>query len=180
MQAKHKTQQKRRTREADSSIVLWLVFCFPIGLMMMWSDRCGWKRAVKSAVSMGFVAVLLLLVLPQTRAPQQKTGGIEIVSAQAVVDLMGPTMEAGVLSYDSYVPKYIPKNNVLVQPTPSPEPYWVYCNDGGEKYHLKGCRFVKPSTPKATLIQAVDAGFKRCKECGSPKLSDIYGEDFVG
>lgn len=164
----------QKKRQADRTVVRWLIFCFPVGLLLMWSDRCSFRRWVKSAISFGFVMLALMLALPQTRAPQPKKGGVEMVSMVASADVMGPTMRPDALRYEVYVPKYIPKNSVVVQPTPSPVPYYVYCNDGGEFYHAKKCKYVRDNTPKVTIVQAVDAGFKRCKTCKPPKLAEVY------
>ncbi len=77
-------------------------------------------------------------------------------------------MTDGSPQFDIYVPVYQPEATLFVQPTPTPVPVYVYCNDGGEFYHRKGCRYVKNTTPKVTLGQAVSAGFKRCKTCNPP------------
>lgn len=155
-------------------MVRWLVLCFPIGLIMMWSDHCHWRRVTKSAVSLAVVAVLLVLF--GMRPPETKSGGVQIVSAEGAADFMGPTLSPDAQQYVAYVPKYIPKNSTIVEPTPSPVPYYVYCNDGGEYYHNKECQYVRPNTPKVTIIQATDHGFKRCKTCNAPSLKQVYGE----
>lgn len=169
--------QKRKSK-ANRSVLRWLVFCPPAGLLMMWGERCTWKRALKSAVSLGFLCLVLLVVFSTIRVPEQKSGGVEMVSLYSSVELMGPTMEAGALPYEVYVPQYIPLKSVIAEPTPTPVPYYVWCNDGGRYYHVKSCQYVRksaPKTPKATLIQAVDAGFTPCKTCKPPKIQDIYG-----
>lgn len=173
-------KQARKTRDANLSVLRWLIFCFPAGLLMMWSNGCSWHRAIKSAVSLAFVAIVLALVLPQTRAPQPQLGGIQVVSLASAAEQVGPTMKAGATPYEAYVPKYSAKDSVLVEPTPTPFPVTVYCNDGGEFYHTKKCKYTKDTTPPATLLQAVNAGFKACKKCKPPTVTEVYGYGFVG
>lgn len=166
------TKAKPRVSRANSAVVRWLIFCFPAGLLMMWSDRCRWPRAVKSLVSLGFAALLLAVILPQTRPPERAKGGVELVGLTPALEVQGPQMAEGSPQFDAYVPVYQPEATLFVQPTPTPVPVYVYCNDGGEYYHKKGCRYVKDTTPKVTLTQAVAAGFKRCKTCDPPAPSD--------
>ena len=160
-------KKKRRMRRANRTVLRWLIFCFPAGLLMMWSRRCTWPRAVKGAVSAAFAILILALVIPQTLPPERATGGVRIVSLQPAVDLQGPEPDFDDKA-EIYVPEYVPAAEVLVAPTPEPEPVWVYCNDGGRYYHSKGCRYVRKDTPKVTLTQALNAGFKRCKNCNAP------------
>ena len=139
---------------------------------MMWSDRCKWPKAVKSAVSLGFAALLLAILLPQTRPPERVKGGVELVGLAPALELQGPQRAEGAPEFDAYVPVYQPEATLFVEPTPTPVPVFVYCNDGGEFYHKKGCRYVKDTTPKVTLDQAAAAGFKRCKSCDPPAPPD--------
>ena len=138
----------------------------------MWSDRCKWPRYAKMVISLGFAAVLMMVLLPQTRPPERVKGGVEIVGLSPALELQGPQLDEGAPQYDVYVPVYQPEATLFVQPTPTPVPVYVYCNDGGQYYHTKKCRYTKGTTPKATLEQAVAAGFKRCKECKPPVLND--------
>lgn len=164
-------RKKRRVmRRANRAVLRWLIFCFPAGLLMMWSNRCTWPRVMKSAISLGMAAALLALVLPQTRPPERADGGVQIVSLQAAVDLQGPEPEFDE-DFEVYVPEYVPSAELIVEPTPTPEPIYVYCNDGGRYYHVKRCHYVKQTTPKVTLSQALNAGFKQCRECDAPSES---------
>jgi hypothetical protein len=139
---------------------------------MMWSDRCKWPKAVKSLVSLGFAVLLLAVLLPQTRPPERAKGGVELVGLTPALEVQGPQLAEGSPEFEAYVPVYQPEATLFVQPTPTPVPVYVYCNDGGEYYHKKDCRYVKDTTPKVTLTQAVDAGFKPCQKCHPPKLDN--------
>lgn len=159
-------------RRANRTVLRWLIFCFPAGLLMMWSDRCTWPRATKSLVSLAIAAVLTVVLLPQTSPPERVAGGVQIVSLQAALQAQGPKQQlAEGQDYEAYVPIYVPEKAVLVEPTPTPVPIYVYCNDGGRYYHSKECRYTKRTTPKVTLSQAVNAGFKKCESCNAPSES---------
>jgi hypothetical protein len=170
MRAPDRRSAKARPRgnRANSAVVRWLIFCFPAGLLMMWSDRCKWPRHVKSLISLGFAALLLAVLLPQTQPPERAQGGVEIVGLAPALELQGPRPDENAPQYDAYVPVYQPQNTLFVEPTPTPVPIYVYCNDGGQYYHTAKCRYAKDTTPKVTLSQAVSAGFKRCKLCKPP------------
>ena len=46
-------------RESNGSLklALLIVFAFPVGLYLMWTDDCGWPKWLKSAVSVAFAAL---------------------------------------------------------------------------------------------------------------------------
>lgn len=159
---------KPRVSRASSAVVRWLIFCFPAGLLMMWSDRCKWPRSVKSMISVGFVVLLLAILLPQTKPPERAKGGVELVGLAPALEVQGPQRAESAPEFEAYVPVYQPEATLFVQPTPTPVPVYVYCNDGGEYYHAKGCRYVHGNTPKVTLGQAASAGFKPCPKCHPP------------
>jgi hypothetical protein len=135
---------------------------------MMWSDRCRWPRYTKMLISLGFAALLTMVLLPQTMPPERASGGVEIVGLSPALEVQGPQMDPDATQYDVYVPVYQPEATLFVEPTPTPVPVYVYCNDGGQYYHTKNCRYTRTSTPKVTLGQAVAAGFKPCPKCKPP------------
>ena len=165
------TVSQRRSR----TIRRWLLFCFPVGLLLMWSNRCQWQRWVKSAVSLGIACMVVLLFT--LRPPQPVQGGVKYAYTEAVTNIMGPTQTAGAEQYVAYVPKYIPKSTTIIAPTPEPDPFYVYVNDGGKYYHMKKCHYIKKTTPKFKLLDVVTRDFKRCKECNAPTVEMIYGNE---
>ena len=170
-----KKPKRRPMSNYSKSVIRWLVFCFPIGLMMMWTDRCRWHKAVKSAVTAVIACVLAAAILPQTLPPERKRGGVETVSLTAAYETQGPVQQIGSGDdYEVYVPVYVPQATLIVQPTPTPVPIYVWCNDGGRYYHNKNCRYVKKTTPRATLQQAISAGYSPCKDCNPPKEEELY------
>lgn len=172
--AKKPTASRRRPPKRVSrytkSVIRWLIFCFPAGLMMMWSDRCRWSRGLKSAISAGLCLLVVAVVLPQTLPPERARGGVEIVSLDPVAEVQGPRQQArDEGAYDLYVPSYVQPTSLVIQPTPTPEPVYVYCNDGGKNYHTQKCRYVKKTSARVTLTQAQEAGFTACTKCGAPE-----------
>ncbi len=135
---------------------------------MMWSDRCKWPRYAKMLISLGFAALLMMVLLPQTMPPERAKGGVEIVGLSPGLEVQGPQLDPAAPQYDVYVPAYQPEATLFVEPTPTPVPVYVYCNDGGQYYHTKNCRYTRGNTPKVTLDQAVTAGFKPCPKCHPP------------
>ena len=170
-------KQKKQMRRANSEALRWLLIFYPVGLLMMWMSSCTWRRSTKSLVSLASIALTICL-FALTAPPAIPQSGLQYAYAQPVVDFVGPKRDANAVYSTSEPPPYIPEAPIIVEPTPAPEPYYVFANDGGQFYHKKGCRYVRPNTPQAPIIQAVDQGFKRCKTCKAPKLTDIYGEHF--
>lgn len=137
---------------------------------MMWSNRCHWSRALKSAVSAGVCLVLIAVILPQTMPPDQMRGGVQIVSLEPAADIQGPVQqESDEDTYEPNISSYVQPTSLIAEPTPTPEPVYVFCNDGGHYYHVKGCRYVKKTSARVTLTQALNAGFSRCTKCNAPK-----------
>lgn len=154
------------------AVVRWLIFCFPAGLLMMWSDKCRWPRVAKSLVSLGFACAVIAVLLPATLPPERAKGGVQLVSAEGAVELQGPVQaseDAG--KYEVYVDPAIKRPTTVIEPTPTPTPIYVYCNTGGKYYHSKNCRYFKTGSARVTLSQALDAGFGQCKTCDAPAES---------
>ncbi|MEF9894904.1 MAG: hypothetical protein RSK76_10830 [Clostridia bacterium] len=136
---------------------------------MMWSDRCRWSRMAKCTVSTMVAAFVALVIIPQTLPPERPKGGVEIVSQMPVAEALGPKQSVGPEgAYEVYLPDYVNPTTMIIEPTPSPTPVYVYCNNGGKKYHVKKCRYVKKGTGRVTLSQAIAAGYTRCPECDAP------------
>lgn len=159
-------KRPRRSR-ANRAVVRWLIFCFPAGLLMMWSDRCSWSRTTKSSISLAFALLLVLVMLPQTQPPEPATSGVQLVGLKPSIEVYGPEPDDSLPDIQIYNPRNVTALP-LITPAPTPEVPTVYCNDSGKFYHTKDCRYVKRSTPKVTLNQALDAGYKPCQKCNPP------------
>ena len=163
-------RRRKKVSRYTKSVIRWLIFCFPAGLLMMWSDRCRWSRLTKSLVSLGLCLLVLAVVVPQTLPPERAKGGVELVSAVPVAEIQGPIQkESDEGAYELYIAPYVQPASLVVQPTPTPVPVYVYCNDGGKNYHTKDCRYVKKTSARVTLEQAVAAGFTGCAKCDAPE-----------
>ena len=86
-------------RESNGSLklALLIVFAFPVGLYLMWTDDCGWPKWLKSAVSVAFAALIAgALVVLKPISSYQDAGGIEIVAERNDRKMLGPLKPADV------------------------------------------------------------------------------------
>ena len=144
--------------------LLSLIVCFPLGLYMMWT-KAEWPRILKTAVSAAVAVFLIVLLLPLTNPPERERGGIHLVEEKPQEDLQGPAAPEDRVVIEIYAPRY---TSIILEPTSTPPPIMVYCNNGGKQYHSADCRFVRPTTPDVTLEQAIAAGYTQCLECDAP------------
>lgn len=47
----------------------------------------------------------------------------------------------------------------------------VYVTDTGEKYHTSGCQYLRRSSNKITLAEAIGNGYERCSKCSPPTMT---------
>lgn len=150
-------------------LIALIVFAFPVGLYIMWKDSCPWNRWLKTAVSAAWAAVLVcaVLVLPSIDK-YQYSGNVEIVARKTNKAMLGPAQPEGIPDTVQIVRNASETSSLISQPTPTPDPIMVYCNDNGVYYHLQGCRYVYPTTPRVRLLAALQAGKTACPECKPP------------
>lgn len=167
-QQNERSGRRRTNRRAYSGkkVALWLIFCFPAGLFYLWSDRCEWNRVVKTLISLVVAAALVAVLLPQTLPPERYTGGVQLLTAEDL--LVGPQPTEGFERIDLYSYN-VTAESVIAEPEPTPEPVYVYCNDGGKYYHSAECVYVKATSVRCPLLQALDAGYAQCQECNAPE-----------
>ena len=170
----------KRKKNTTLTTVLLLILVFPLGLIRMWKVRCRWPFWVKTLVTLLFAALAVLIVLPLTTPPSYKTGGVDLVYAQPEEEAEGPEQSEDADGFRPYVPIYVPDESLIVSPTPTPLPIYVYCNDGGKSYHTANCRYVKKTTPRVTLSQAVNAGYTQCGLCDCPNEKGVYRDGRKG
>lgn len=160
-----KKASARRTKQPMSlAALLTLILCFPAGLYAMWVNP-RLPRAAKSAVTLAVCAVLLAILLPVTNPPERETGGIYLVGKNPSAEVQGPEAPADRQIIEIYAPRY---TAIILEPTPTPVPVVVYCNNGGAKYHSADCRYVNENTPDVSLNAAILAGYTQCTECNAP------------
>ena len=154
---------RRRKIEVSQALrIMFLIVCFPAGLMVMWSDRCRWSRWVKMLVSAAVALALIAILLPQTTPPDTPKSGITIVGMAEDKETYGPEVPANRLQVEVYSPRY---TALIIKADPTPTPRFVYCNQGGKYYHRMTCRYVTESSGAVTNHQALHAGYTPCPEC---------------
>lgn len=169
---KHPSGRSKKQAPAAKKAFSWrtvfyylrLIVCFPLGLYVLWT-RAQWPRAAKTALSIAVAALLLAVLLPLTNPPERAVGGIHLVEEDPESEMQGPAAPADRQVIEIYAPRY---TSIILQPTATPPPIMVFCNDGGKNYHSADCRYVRPTTPDVTLEQAIAAGYTQCPECDAP------------
>lgn len=117
-------------------------------------------------ISILIAALLVVILLPQTQPPERYVGGVQLVSADDV--FIGPPVADNFQRIDLYSYN-VTVDSVLAEPEPTPEPIYVYCNDGGKYYHSKECVYVKKTSARVPLLQALNAGYQQCPDCNAPE-----------
>lgn len=141
-----------------------LIICFPLGLYVLWTKaRC--PRMLKTALSAAVALVLIAILMPATNPPERETGGIYLVDEKPQVEVYGPEAPADREIIEIYAPR---RTALVLDPTPTPAPIIVYCNNGGKHYHSEDCKYVKETTPDVKLSRAIEAGYTKCPECNAP------------
>ena len=159
-----KSASKPVSKQVDLLTLLSLIICFPAGLYVMWTNS-RMPRAAKSAVTMAVCAVLLAILLPVTNPPEREMGGIYMVDETPCAEIQGPEAPADRQVIEIYAPRY---TAIILEPTPTPVPVVVYCNNGGAHYHSAECKYVNEKTPDVSLNSAILAGYTQCTECNAP------------
>lgn len=154
---------------AQVTLIFLIVCCFPVGLYLMWSVECDWQRWIKSTISLVFVAMIACIFFLLPPVPEARLeGSVEIIGMEASREMFAPLKPKGVPDTAQLVKKASETSALISEPTPTPNPVMVYCNDNGLYYHMKGCRYVYTTTPRVTLLQALNAGKKACSICDPP------------
>ncbi len=150
---------------SNKNTVLWLLLCFPAGLYRMWRFS-GWNRFLKMLVSLAVLAVCAVIIAPATQPPERYVGGVQRFTDEDL--LIGPKPTEGFERIDLYSYN-VTSDSVIAEPEPTPVPVYVYCNDGGKFYHSQECSYVKPTSVRVPLLQALDAGYSQCSDCSAPE-----------
>lgn len=162
--AQHKAPARNNKQQFDILTLLSLIICFPAGLYVMWTNS-RLPRMAKSVITLAVCAALVTVLLPATNPPERDTGGIYLVEKTPDSEVLGPDAPADRQVIEIYAPRY---TAIILEPTPTPVPVVVYCNNGGANYHSAECKYVNEKTPDVSLNQAILAGYTQCQECNAP------------
>ena len=158
----HVRSRRNRVRRKQPKTLLSLIVNFSLGLCIMWSKRCKWPWAVKTAVTFIFAALLICIALPQLQPPDRPAGGIKLVGVKRDADVFGPEAEGNVLGRDVY--NVAADSTVIAEGSPA-DRTMVFCNPDGKFYHAKTCKYVTAKTGLMTLRAAMDTGYEKCQDC---------------
>ncbi len=146
-----------------------LVFAFPVGLYIMW-DECDWKLWIKIAISTLWAAILIAMAVMLFDTHEPETGGKEVQKVSYSGKMLAPLPPTNLPDTSKLLRSSNEESKLISEPTPTPKPTMVYCNDNGKYYHLAGCRYVyEGRTPRVTLNQAKNAGKTACPICNPPR-----------
>ena len=170
---KTKTNYKERWLRGGNRnkyLILLIIFAFPIGLYIMWQES-DWRKWVKIAITGAWgCAVLCALILLAATSLDYDEGSVAINLASENNKILAPLKPENLPETSQLLKSSSETSSLISEPTPTPVPTMVYCNDNGLYYHLAGCRYVYDGkTPRVTLTQALNAGKTACKLCNPPK-----------
>ena len=159
---------RKGAAQRDRKLLLWLLGCFPIGLVKMWRRSCRWPLAAKCAVTLTLALVVALILLPQTGPNRGEAGGIRFVGKERSVEVYGPELPA-MLEENAANYEKVLRGSATSVPivTPAAETY-VYATTQGKFYHTEQCRYYSNSAYKFTLYEAHFSGYLPCAECNPP------------
>ena len=158
-----KSARPRKPRNpANTRAALWL-WCFPVGLSMMWRDACTWKRGVKIGITAVMAAILIaIFVVP---IPKIWTGreGVQLVASKPDVEVYGPALPSLI------VPGYTRETTgSILADEVSNNVHYVYAADDARCYHEYECKFAFASSQRMTVYEAYYLGFQPCGRCKPP------------
>lgn len=140
---------------------LWL-WCFPVGLTLMWRRSCTWHRAVKIGVT-ALMAAILVAVFAIPTPNHAVSGGVELVTGRPEVEVYGPELPSFI------VPGYVnEQTESIIVPAVESSVHYVYAADGAECYHEYNCKFAFASSQRLTVYEAYYLGFRPCGRCKPP------------
>ena len=145
-----------------------LVFAFPVGLYIMW-DEGRWKLWIKILVSLLWAAIIIFMAVRLIGTEEPAVGGQEVQKITYTGKMLAPLPPSNLPNTSKLLRSSTQESTLISEPTPTPVPTMVYCNDNGKYYHLAGCRYVYNTTPRVTLTAAKNAGKTACPTCNPPR-----------
>lgn len=163
-----KARAHRPVNRYNLKTALWL-WCFPVGLTLMWRRRCTWHTAVKAGVT-ALMAAVVVAVFAFPTPDRTASGGVELVGGSREVEVYGPELPAFI------VPGYVNEQteSIIVPPVEN-SVHYVYAADGAECYHEYNCKFAYASSQRLTVYEAYYLGFRPCGRCKPPIYDPATG-----
>ncbi|MBQ3760967.1 MAG: hypothetical protein II875_03010 [Clostridia bacterium] len=145
-----------------------LVFLPPLGLYLMWTEA-KWRTWLKIAVSVAWAAVIVIMLTQLIELEEPEKGSVKIKELTYNTRMLAPLPPEDLPDTSQLLRSTNEQSSLISEPTPTPVPTMVYCNDNGKYYHLKDCRYVHENTPRVTLTAAKNAGKTACPTCNPPR-----------
>lgn len=153
-------------RGENRGTVMWLVLCFPYGLIRMWRASCRWHVAIKSLVTASVAALICVIAL--WPAPKQVYGStVTLVGKEQNVAVFGPELPEG---YDSALyPPSPTADNLFAEEVVDDTVFYYVNGKGNSFYHTKDCKYAYESSLPYTLYEAYLLGYTTpCTICKPP------------
>ena len=156
-----KRPRKPLNREnVKTALFLW---CFPVGLSLMWRRSCTWHKGVKAGISAVMAAILLAVIIAPIPRTDRQISGVQMVSGNPEVEVYGPALPSLI------VPGYTNEStgSIIVDAVNS-EVHYVYAAEGARCYHEYDCKFAFASSQRLTVYEAHFLGYDPCGRCKPP------------
>ena len=165
---------KKPRNPANTRAALWL-WCFPVGLSLMWRSACTWKRGVKIGISTAMVAILVAIFVVPMPKVDTRSNGVEMVAGRPEVEVYGPALPSLI------VPGYTKETTgSIIAEEQENSVHYVYAADDAECYHEYDCKFAFASSQRLTVYEAYYLGFKPCGRCKPPVYSPGITDPVTG
>ena len=160
--AKKPRKARRMLNRENLKTALWL-WCFPVGLKLMWRRACTWNRGVKIGISAAMAAILLAIIIAPIPRANSQVSGIQMVSGNPEVEVYGPALPSLI------VPGYTRESTgSIIVDTVESETHYVYAAEGARCYHEYDCKFAFASSQRLTVYEAYFLGYEPCGRCKPP------------
>ena len=174
--AAHRPRKPKNRENVKTALWLW---CFPVGLSLMWRSACTWKRGVKIGITAAMVAILVAVMVVPTPKPALRATGVEMVAGKPEVEVYGPALPALI------VPGYTrEKTGSIIVDEVSTDAHYVYAADDARCYHEYDCKFAFASSQRLTVYEAYYLGYEPCGRCKppvyTPGVTDPVTAEIIG
>lgn len=153
-------------------IILFLIFFFPVGLVLMWDRNCKWQTFVKIIISalIGIIFIYSLDLNKKQTFDFQTTPVATVTVTQSPIPTPVPTIQPTLEPTPepvAEIPVSAPSENIsessefISEETKTT----VYITEHGKKYHRVGCQYLSDSKITISLDNAEAKGYTPCSRC---------------